>query len=291
MCWAGDGRAPALHDSDDCHSRRSDGGGAGVHLLGSVEPTAVGSIGGSRRNAVTGGRGRARPARPPRRSRARGAATSPSRCRNGRGTWRWWSATAGLTTQPGSAAAAEGLDLKIVFIEDAPSKNKALQEGKVDAVWETVDELPIALGGFKAAEDRRARLHPDRLVARRRRLRGQQGGEDGRGRRRAQGGGADVLARPHRPRVHADQLAPDRPTRWRRSARRPASRWTTSPTRASCSARGRSTSRACGSRTSRWRSPAGRARTACSRRPTRPSWSPTRWSRAASSWTSTPSWR
>ena len=58
----------------------------------------------------------------------------------------------GLTTQPGSAAAAEGLNLKIVFIEDAPSKNKALQEGKVDAVWETVDELPIALGGFKAAK-------------------------------------------------------------------------------------------------------------------------------------------
>src|SRR5436190_2900604 len=57
----------------------------------------------------------------------------------------------GLTTQPGSAAAAEGLDLKVVFIEDAPSKNKALIEGKVDAVWETVDELPIAAGGFKAA--------------------------------------------------------------------------------------------------------------------------------------------
>ena len=57
----------------------------------------------------------------------------------------------GLTTQPGSAAAAEGLNLEIVFIEDAPSKNKALAEGKVDAVWETVDELPIAVGGFKAA--------------------------------------------------------------------------------------------------------------------------------------------
>jgi outer membrane protein OmpA-like peptidoglycan-associated protein/ABC-type nitrate/sulfonate/bicarbonate transport system substrate-binding protein len=57
----------------------------------------------------------------------------------------------GLTTQPGSAAADEGLDLRIVFIEDAPSKNKALQEGKIDAVWETVDELPIALGGFRAA--------------------------------------------------------------------------------------------------------------------------------------------
>ena len=68
----------------------------------------------------------------------------------------------GLTTQAGSAAAAEGLDLKIVFIEDAPSKNKALQEGKVDAVWETVDELPIALGGFKAAGvDARAFLQID----------------------------------------------------------------------------------------------------------------------------------
>ena len=115
----------------------------------------------------------------------------------------------GLTTQPGSAAAAEGLDLEIVFIEDAPSKNKALQEGKVDAVWETVDELPIAMVGFKAAKRRRARLRPDRLVARRRRLRRQQGGEEGRGHRRAQVGGADVLARPHRARVHAHQLAPD----------------------------------------------------------------------------------
>jgi NitT/TauT family transport system substrate-binding protein len=57
----------------------------------------------------------------------------------------------GLTTQPGSAAAAEGLDLRVVFIEDAPSKNKALIEGKIDAVWETVDELPIALGAFKSA--------------------------------------------------------------------------------------------------------------------------------------------
>jgi len=57
----------------------------------------------------------------------------------------------GLTTKPGSTAAAEGLDLEIVFIEDAPAKNKALREGTIDAVWETVDELPIALGGFKAA--------------------------------------------------------------------------------------------------------------------------------------------
>jgi outer membrane protein OmpA-like peptidoglycan-associated protein/ABC-type nitrate/sulfonate/bicarbonate transport system substrate-binding protein len=55
----------------------------------------------------------------------------------------------GLTTQPGSAAAELGLDLTITFIEDAPSKNKALVDKKVDAVWETVDELPIAVGAFK----------------------------------------------------------------------------------------------------------------------------------------------
>jgi outer membrane protein OmpA-like peptidoglycan-associated protein/ABC-type nitrate/sulfonate/bicarbonate transport system substrate-binding protein len=68
----------------------------------------------------------------------------------------------GLTTQPGSAAAAEGLDLDIVFIEDAPAKNKALAEGKVDAVWETVDELPIAIGGYKAArQEVRAFLQTD----------------------------------------------------------------------------------------------------------------------------------
>src|SRR5205814_1353023 len=45
----------------------------------------------------------------------------------------------GLTTQPGSAAAAEGLDLKITFIEDAPSKNKALADNDVDFIWTTVD--------------------------------------------------------------------------------------------------------------------------------------------------------
>jgi NitT/TauT family transport system substrate-binding protein len=56
----------------------------------------------------------------------------------------------GLRTQPGSIAAREGLDLEIVFIEDAPSKNKALQSGDVDFVWETVDELPIALSGYRA---------------------------------------------------------------------------------------------------------------------------------------------
>jgi len=68
----------------------------------------------------------------------------------------------GLTVQPGSAAAAEGLDVRIVFIEDAPSKNKALVEGKVDAVWETVDELPIALSTFKAGQlDARAFMQID----------------------------------------------------------------------------------------------------------------------------------
>jgi NitT/TauT family transport system substrate-binding protein len=56
----------------------------------------------------------------------------------------------GLRTQPGSIAAREGLDLEIVFIEDAPGKNKALQTGDVDFVWETVDELPIALSGYRA---------------------------------------------------------------------------------------------------------------------------------------------
>ncbi|HWA78072.1 MAG TPA: phosphate ABC transporter substrate-binding/OmpA family protein [Polyangiaceae bacterium] len=57
----------------------------------------------------------------------------------------------GLKTTPGSIAAEEGLDLEIVFIEDAPSKNKALQTGEVDFVWQTVDELPISLGGYRAA--------------------------------------------------------------------------------------------------------------------------------------------
>ena len=40
----------------------------------------------------------------------------------------------GLTTQPGSPAAAEGLNLEIQFIEDAASKNKALAAGEVDFV-------------------------------------------------------------------------------------------------------------------------------------------------------------
>lgn len=56
----------------------------------------------------------------------------------------------GLKTQPGSLAAKQGLELEIVFIEDAPSKNKALQTGEVDFVWQTVDELPIALSSYRA---------------------------------------------------------------------------------------------------------------------------------------------
>lgn len=56
----------------------------------------------------------------------------------------------GLKTQPGSLAAKLGLELEIVFIEDAPSKNKALQTGEVDFVWQTVDELPIALSSYRA---------------------------------------------------------------------------------------------------------------------------------------------
>ncbi len=110
----------------------------------------------------------------------------------------------GLTTQPGSAAAAEGLDLKIVFIEDAPSKNKALVEGQ---------------GRRGLGDRRRAADHPsaasrprtstarafiqidwsrggDACVA-------TQGGAEGRGRARTQVGGADVLARSHGARVHA----------------------------------------------------------------------------------------
>ena len=71
-------------------------------------------------------------------------------------------AAGGLKTQPGSPADKLGLDLEIVFIEDAPSKNKALQQGDIDFVWETVDELPISLGGYKAAGiDARAVLQLD----------------------------------------------------------------------------------------------------------------------------------
>jgi NitT/TauT family transport system substrate-binding protein len=57
----------------------------------------------------------------------------------------------GLTTQPGSTAAANALDLEIVFIEDANSKNAALQSQKVDFIWQTVDEMPLSMPGFKKA--------------------------------------------------------------------------------------------------------------------------------------------
>lgn len=68
----------------------------------------------------------------------------------------------GLTTQPGSPAAAEGLNLEIQFIEDAASKNKALAAGEVDFVWQTVDEMPISLGSFAEAQvDVRAFLQID----------------------------------------------------------------------------------------------------------------------------------
>jgi outer membrane protein OmpA-like peptidoglycan-associated protein/ABC-type nitrate/sulfonate/bicarbonate transport system substrate-binding protein len=52
----------------------------------------------------------------------------------------------GLNTQPQSIAAEEGLNLEIVFLEDAATKNAALKRGDVDFVWQTVDELPISLG-------------------------------------------------------------------------------------------------------------------------------------------------
>ena len=59
-------------------------------------------------------------------------------------------AAGGLTTQPGSIADKAGLKLEIRFIEDAPSKNKALADGEVDVVWQTVDELPISLSSYRA---------------------------------------------------------------------------------------------------------------------------------------------
>lgn len=57
----------------------------------------------------------------------------------------------GLKTEPGSAAAQEGINLEIVFLEDPIKKNAALQSGDVDFVWQTVDEMPINMGGFKKA--------------------------------------------------------------------------------------------------------------------------------------------
>ncbi len=60
-------------------------------------------------------------------------------------------ANGNLTTQPGSAVANEGLDLKIVFIEDPVKKNQALLDGTVDAVWSTVDEMPINMATYRNA--------------------------------------------------------------------------------------------------------------------------------------------
>lgn len=57
----------------------------------------------------------------------------------------------GLKTQPGSIAAGEDLNLEVQFIEDAAGKNEALRKGEVDFVWQTVDELPISLGAYRAA--------------------------------------------------------------------------------------------------------------------------------------------
>ena len=57
----------------------------------------------------------------------------------------------GLTTAAGSVAAQEGLDLQITFIDDPVKKHKALQDGAIDAVWSTVDEMPIVMGSYRAA--------------------------------------------------------------------------------------------------------------------------------------------
>ncbi len=71
-------------------------------------------------------------------------------------------ANGGLKTQPGSAVAAEGLELEILFIEDPVNKNEALQTGKADFVWQVVDEMPINLVGYKRANvDARAFLQVD----------------------------------------------------------------------------------------------------------------------------------
>lgn len=60
-------------------------------------------------------------------------------------------ANGGLKTAPGSAAAAQGLDLEISFIDDPGAKNKGLQTGELDFIWHTVDELPISLGSHQQA--------------------------------------------------------------------------------------------------------------------------------------------
>ena len=68
----------------------------------------------------------------------------------------------GLKTEPGSAAAQEGIKLEVVFMEDPIRKNAALQSGEIDFVWQTVDEMPINMGGYKkAGVDARAFLQID----------------------------------------------------------------------------------------------------------------------------------
>ena len=57
----------------------------------------------------------------------------------------------GLSTRPGSAAESEGLKLEISFVDDPGAKNKGLQSGELDFVWQTVDELPIGLGSYQHA--------------------------------------------------------------------------------------------------------------------------------------------
>jgi NitT/TauT family transport system substrate-binding protein len=60
-------------------------------------------------------------------------------------------ANGGLTTQANSAVASEGMDLKIVFIDDPVKKNKALLDGTIDGVWSTVDEMPISMSMYRGA--------------------------------------------------------------------------------------------------------------------------------------------
>jgi NitT/TauT family transport system substrate-binding protein len=50
----------------------------------------------------------------------------------------------------------------VVFIEEPVKKNAALQSGNIDFVWQTVDEMPINMAGYKAAQvDARAFIQID----------------------------------------------------------------------------------------------------------------------------------
>jgi|SaaInlV_120m_DNA_4_1040238.scaffolds.fasta_scaffold00057_23 outer membrane protein OmpA-like peptidoglycan-associated protein/ABC-type nitrate/sulfonate/bicarbonate transport system substrate-binding protein len=57
-------------------------------------------------------------------------------------------ACGGLTTQPGSICAKEGIQLEFVFIEEPDKKNAALQSGEVDFTWQVVDEMPLNMPGY-----------------------------------------------------------------------------------------------------------------------------------------------